>query len=70
MTEDMRMIITNRIKRLKESRANNRLEGIEGDPQAFAALLERAKAPISDEKFVIQEKAAILEKYSQDYVTV
>ncbi len=64
MTEDMRMIITNRIKRLHESRANNRLEGIEGDPQAFTALLERAKAPISDKKFVLQEKAAIFANYS------
>ena len=64
MSGDLPEISMNRIKRLHESRANNRLEGIEGDPQAFAALLERAKAPISDEEFVLQEKSAIFAKYS------
>lgn len=61
--EDMQTIIERRIKGLENANANNLLEGIDIGEEAFQAILQRAKQPISDEEFVRRETALWDQKY-------
>lgn len=60
-------IIKNRIKAIKEIHASNRIEGAV-DEEYYLAMLERAKAPISNKEFAEREVRRVYAEYGVKYV--
>lgn len=63
-TEQM---ISRRIKLMKTQFASNKIEGAV-DENAFQAMLERARQPISNEEFAFREISRIYAQYGLTYV--
>lgn len=60
-------IIQQRIDAMETQYVSNRIEG-EVDEKEFLAMLDRAKAPITNEEFAVQEVSRIYARYGIEYV--
>ncbi|MCK3654585.1 hypothetical protein A4G19_02010 [Pasteurellaceae bacterium Macca] len=64
----MKNIIEKRIQAMKTAHASNKIEGIDIGDEAFNAMLERAKAPISNQEFAFQEISRVYAEHGLVYV--
>lgn len=60
---DMQTIIASRIKSIRQSHANNLIEGMDMGADALEGMIQHAREPISDEEFVAREVAMIQQRY-------
>ena len=58
-------IIEQRIKALKEAHISNQIEGADMGDSAFSTMLERARAPITNEEFERQELLFVKKLFAQ-----
>jgi BRCT domain type II-containing protein len=68
VTPVMQTIIDARVEAIEEAHANNLIEGLDMGADALAAMLERARQPVSNEEFTRREEALWLKRHRVDKV--
>ncbi len=64
----MENVIRERIKAMISAHASNKIERMDIGDEAFNEMIERAKAPISNEEFAFQEISRIYAEHGLVYV--
>jgi len=59
----MQAIIAARVDAIRQAHANNLIENMDMGADVLAAMLERAREPISNEEFTRREKALWLQRH-------
>jgi len=66
----MQALIAARVDAIRQAHANNLIENMDMGADVLAAMLERAREPISNEEFTRREEALWLQRHQVNVVAV